>query len=338
MISVIYDMPKKLRTRKPKVLRRRNVKKRTGARSQARQIAALSRQVQSIVRRQFAKCHTTWQRGLAAIDNPASSIGTPYICPIPYVPCSAAGAASGTAQRFWTDNLNPAGNPFGKKVVFGLAENAAGSNEVYHTGGVIKYQMITNEPSLSKYSIFLIRPKKAMADALVKDRLMKSIASGGTVSGGDSFLTKDLDYVVHDPGTVLGLTQTYFGAQINRKYWDVLYKREVTLGQPGGYGGGTTDFPTATRVSDSTGGGSATSLTMASGSIKLPAGGMIKLADVERQEGGTNAAQATAWEVDYDQQTNESGCYLVIINNGVTTDGESCSMSMLVHDYYKAVA
>jgi len=217
-------MPKKLKTRKPKVLRRKNVKKRTGARSQARQIAAL------------------------------------------------------------------------------------------------------------------IRPKKHMADALVKDRLLKGIASGGTVAGGDSFLTKDLDYIVHDPGTILGLTQTFFGAQINRKYWDVLYKREVTLGQPGGFGGGTTDFPTATRVSDSAGGGSNSSLTMASGSIKLPAGGMIKLADVERQEGGTNASQATAWEVDYANQTNESGCYLVIINNGVSTDGESCSLSMIVHDYYKAVA
>ncbi len=330
-------MPKKLKTRKPKVLRRNNVKRRTGAKSQAKQIMALSRQVSGLTKRSFAKCHTTWQRGSAAIDRPVGSQGTPYVCPIPYVSCSPNGAVTGVPQRFWTDNLNPFGNPFGKNVVFGLPENAAGSDEIYHTGGIIKWQMTTNEPSLSKYSIFLIRPKRDMADQLVKDRKMKTIASGGTVPGGECFLTENLDYVVHNPGATLGLTQTYFGAQINRKYWDVLYKREVTLGLPGGYGGGGGDFPEATRTIDATGGGSPTSMSMAAGSIKLPAGGLIKLSAVEPQEGFMNAAQATAWEVNYDDQTNEAGAFLVIIGNGITTDGESASMSMIVHDYYKAV-
>jgi len=330
-------MPKRLRTGKPKVLRRKNVKRRTSAKSQSRQIMALSRQVSSITRRQFEKCHTTWQRGLAPIDRPATDQGTAYVCPIPYVPCTADGAASGVPQRFWTDNLNPFSNPFGKKVVFGLPENAAGSNEVYHTGGNIKYQILTNEPSLTKYTLFLIRPKKVHADQLVKDRKMKTIASGGIVAGGECFLTPDLDYIVHTPGALPGLTQSYFGAQMNRKYWDVLYTREIVLGQPGGLGGGTTDFPAATRTSNTTGGGSPTSVSMASGSIKIPAGGLIKLSAVEPQEGGTNASQATSWEVNYDDQTNEAGCYLVCINNGITTDGESANMSLLVHDYYKAV-
>lgn len=331
-------MPKRLRTGKPKVLRRKNVKRRTSAKSQSRQIMALSRQVSSITRRQFEKCHTTWQRALTPIDRAVTDQGTAYICPIPYVPCTAVGSATGAgSQRLWTDNLSPFTELYGKKVVFGLPENAAGSNEVYHTGGNIKYQITTNEPSLTKYSLFLIRPKKVHADQLVKDRKMKTIASGGTVPGGECFLTPDLDYVVHRPGTVLGLTQSFFGAQMNRKYWDVLYSREITLGQPGGLGGGTTDFPAATRTSNSTGGGSPNTVCMASGSIKLPAGGLIKLSAVEPQEGGTNAAQATSWEVNYDDQTNEASCYLVCINNGITTDGESANMALIVHDYYKAV-
>lgn len=324
-------MPKKLRSRKPKVLKRKNVKRRTGAKSQSRQIMALSRQVSSITRRQFESCHTTWQRALAPIDRPIASAGTPYVCPIPYVPCSPIGAVN-TGQSFWTDNLNPFVGAYGKKIVFGLPENAGGSNEVYHTGGNIKWQITTNEPSFGKYTLFLIRPKRALADQLSKDRKLKS----GAIFGSECFLTEDLDYVVHNPGAVAGLTQTYFGAQMNRKYWDVLYHKEIALGAPGGYGGGG-DFPTATPVRDLAGGTGSQTMMTRCGTIKLPAGGLIKNAQVESQEGGTNASQATSWEVPYSDQSNESGCYLVCINNGVTTDGESASMSLLVHDYYKAV-
>jgi len=331
----MLDMPKKLKSSKPKVLRRKNVKRRTGARSQSKQIMALSRQVSSITRRQFANCHTTWQRASEAIDRPVGDQGTAYVCPIPYVPCSPAGAVAG-GQSFWTDNLAPSVGSYGKKVVFGMPENAAGSNEVYHTGGVIKWQMTTNEPSLTKYSLFLIRPKKVYADQLAKDRQLKDSSTG--IFGGSCSLTEDLDYVIHNPGTALGLTQTYFGAQMNRKYWDVLYKREITLGTPGGYGGQLTDFPVALRTVNANSGGSNKSFAMASGSIKLPAGGLIKLSAVAPQQGGTNASQATSWEVEYADQTNESGVYLVCINNGITTDGESANLAMIVHDYYKAVA
>ena len=324
-------MPKRLRG-KPKVLKRKNVKRHIGARSQSRQIMALSRQVSSITRRQFANCHTTWQRALAPIDRGIGSIGEAYVCPIPYVPCSPTGAVAG-GQSFWTDNLAPSVGSYGKKVVFGLSENAAGSNLVYHTGGNIKWQITTNEASLSKYSMFLIRPKRIFADQLTKDRRLKS----GSIFGGEGYLTQDLDYIVHNPGAALGLTQTYFGAQMNRKYWDVLYHREITLGRPGGYGGSLVDFPISTAVADmGASGNPANTAATASGTIKLPAGGAIKNGQVESQGGGTNASQATGWEVPYSDQTNESGLYLVIVNNGVTTDGESAQMSMLVHDYYKA--
>ena len=324
-------MPKRLRSGKPKVLKRKNVRRHTGAKSQSRQIMALSRQVSNITKRQFASCHTTWQRASAAIDRDVGSQGTAYVCPIPYVPCSPTGAVAGS-QSFWTDNLAPTVGSYGKKVVFGLPENAAGSNEIYHTGGSIKWQMTTNEPSLTKYTLFLIRPKKVYADQLVKDRNLKS----GAIFGGSSSLTEDLDYIVHNPGAVAGLTQTYFGAQMNRKYWDVLYTRNVTLGTPGGYGGVPTDFPTGLRTVDATSGGSSTSMSMASGTIKLPAGGLVKLSAVAPQQGGTNASQATSWEVEYADQTNEAGVYLVCINNGITTDGESANLAMIVHDYYKA--
>lgn len=319
-------MPRKIR-KKPKVLRRRNIKKRIGARSQSRQIMALNRSLNALTRKQFAKVHTTWQRNMLTVEATTGGVQA-YICPVPYVPCNPDGASQPGGPVVWTDNLSIASQPtFSKKAVFGVAREAATSNEIYHTGGNIKWQMITNEPTFSKYYIFLVRPKKGMADQLVKDRQLKGFTTGNQL-GSAGELTQDLDYVVHEEGLTGG---TVFGAQMNPKYWSVLYRREVTLGR------NEAGAPDAEQIFNynAPGDPGRTGLT-ARGSIKLPAGGMIKNAAVQSQTGSGNSGQATSWEVGYGDQENEGGVYLVVINNGVAVDSQLCKFGFIVHDFYKA--
>lgn len=251
-----------------------------------------------------------------------------YICPIPYVPCNPDGANQPGGQVRWTDNLGLS-TGYEKRAVFGVAREAATSNEIYHTGGTIKWQIITNEPAFSKYSLFLVRPKKGMADQLIESRQLKQGTTLNPTAGFASFLQEDLDYIVHNEDITTGLTT--FGAQINSKYWSVLYKREITLGRNIA---GATDAQQIFNY-NAPGDAGTTGLTC-HGSIKIPAGGMIKNSAVLTQSGAGNASQATAWEVSYADQENDSGLYLICINNGITLDGEGAKLGFLVHDYYKA--
>lgn len=319
-------MPRFLRKSKPKVLRRKSIKKRTGAKAQSKQISALSRQVSSITRKQFAKVSTMWQRDLLSVETTTGGVNA-YICPIPYAPGNPLGTSSTGGTINWTDNLSLAAqSSFSKSTVFGVAREAATSNEIYHTGGTLKWQMTTNEPTLSKYYMFLIRPKKLMADQLVKDRLFKQGVLLNPTPGAGAVLQDQLDYIVHHEGLAGG---TLFGAQINRKYWDVLYKREITFG--------ATNVTGATvNVNYNAPGNFAHTGLTCRGTIKLPAGGHLKNAAVASQSGGTINAQATSWEVGYPDQENESGVYLVVINNGISLDGEAGKLGFIVQDYYKA--
>ena len=319
-------MPRKLRSRKPRTLKNRNVKRKTGRYAQSKQIMALSKQVSAIRKKQFAKVHTVWQRNMLSVETVTGNVQA-YICPIPYVPCNPDGASQPGGQVGWTDNLG-LGSAFEKKAVFGVAREAATSNEIYHTGGVIKWQAVTNEPTFSKYSLFLIRPKRAMADQLVESRKLKQGALLNPTAGFASFLQEDLDYIVHSEG-LTGATS--FGAQINSKYWSVLYKREFTLGR------NTAGAADAQQIFNYNAQGDAgTTALTCHGTIKLPAGGMVKNSAVLTQSGSGNASQATAWEVSYADQENDAGLYLVCINNGISLDGQQCELGFLVHDYYKA--
>lgn len=311
-------------TRKPKVLRRKNIRRRTGGKAQSKQIMALSRQVSSLTKRSFNTCTTKWIRENATVETIAGG-GYAYICPIPYVPCNPTGAATGNTPTTWTDNLSlPPQTTFSKKIIFGISNEAQTSNEIYHTGGKIKYQFLNSEPSLTKLGLFLIRPKKKLADQLVKDRLLKVGSVLNPTLGFAGYLNQGLDYEVHngDGGNV----KTMFGSQINPKYWDVLYKREITMGHPNATNTGQNVNPANTRP--------ANNALIASGTIRLPAGGMIKNSSVSSQSGPTPAA--TGWEVGYGDQTNENSCYLVCINNGASIEGETISLGFMVTDYYKA--
>lgn len=310
-------------TRKPKVLRKKNIARRTGAKAQSKQIMALSKQVNSLTKRSYNSCSTKWIRNNLTVET-VSGAGYAYVCPIPYAPCNPAGAATGSLPTPFTDNLSLAAQPtYTKKIIFGISQEAQTSNEIYHTGGRIKYQLINSEPSLTKLGLFLIRPKRKLADQLIKDRLLKQGSALNPTLGFAGFLNQGLDYEVHN-GTG-GSENTMFGSQINPKYWDVLYKREITFGHAGASAITGNVNPANTAPANNS--------IMASGSIRLPAGGVIRNSAVASQTGPR--PEATGWEVEYGDQTNENSCYLVCINNGALADGQTVTLGFMVTDYYK---
>jgi len=186
----------------------------------------------------------------------------------------------------------------------------------------------TDNLSLAAQSFFSKKAVFGVArEAAIKDRAFKQGTALNPTLGKAAFLTPDLDYVVHTENA----TNTVFGAQVNRKYWDVLYSKEITFGRnPAG-------SPQAEQVFNYNAPGSAALTPLTDrGTIPLPAGGMIKNVSFASQTGGGNASQATSWEVGYGDQENETGCYLICVNNGATIDGADTKLGFIVHDYYKA--
>lgn len=311
--------------RKYNRLSRKNIRRRTSAKAQSRQLSALTRKVNKVTRDNTEKMVTSWSRNQIAIQSLATS-GYPFICPIPYHcmdPFDKLAPGTGETNK-WHDNLQLATQPtYTKGFQFGYSDAAVNSNSLEHTGGVIKWQMASTEPDYSKVSLFLIRPKKGLADQLTDDRRM--LGSGAHPFGpDDACLEPAQDYTMNvGAGAAQGAPTTYFGATFNRKYWDVLYHREIAFGHPNAQG-----FAGNASANNSTPKNNA---LVATGTIKLPAGGKIKSAS-----DGLNVPQCSAIQLGIADQRNENACYLVAIQNGVTADLEQITLGLLVLDYYKA--
>ncbi len=80
---------------------------------------------------------------------------------------------------------------------------------------------------------------------------------------------------------------------------------------------------------------------IATGSIKLKAGGVIKCFNNQALDvAGANDRgfkPVNASQIGYIDERNENTQYLVIINNGVSADLETVNLSLLCKDYYKVV-
>ena len=123
--------------KKPKTLRKKNINRRTGARAQSKQIAALSKTVSSLTKRSYVPVTTKWIRNNLSVDGlvaPTESFA--YVCPIPFAPNNPAGSNTGANPTLFTDNLGL--QAYGKQIIFGVSQEAQTSNEVYHTGGRLK--------------------------------------------------------------------------------------------------------------------------------------------------------------------------------------------------------
>lgn len=303
---------------------------RSGSSSNRRAISTLTRKVNKITRENTEKIVTTWSRSQLPIQTLATS-GYPYVCPIPYNPMDpldTQNPGQGITTQ-WRDNLAISVQPyFTKEFQFGHSAAALNSNHLRHTGGTLKWQMSSSEPDYSKVTLALIRPKKAVADQLTADRELLGdgdVPYGPTGSSGHGGINLGEDYAVHlaaGASSTTGTPTTYFGCTINRKYWDVLYQRELSFGHPGAQG-----FAQNANANNSS---PANNAIVHTGTIKLPAGGDIR--SVSRSVSETDEAV----QLGLLDQRNENSLYLIAIQNGVTADLEEITMGFIVMDYYSA--
>ncbi len=315
--------------KKPKALKRKNIKRRTGARAQAKQINALSTQVSKLVKTQFESIATVWNRNDLSVDSLISGT-TAYICPLPkaMMNCYNQNTLETTGladQRLsWSDNLGIAAQPTYKKgPIFGSSTAARNSQEIHHTGGILKYRFISQEPSFSTYSLFVISPRKKQADQLITDRQLKGENTFGTAGIGAA-LSEGIDYITHPD---------LMGTVFNSKMWRVDAKRSINFSHPGGSKLADNVNPANTDPRNNS--------VIAEGTIRLKPGGVIKCFNKQNLNSAGNPDMGVqplnASQIGYIDEQNEKTQYLVVVNNGVSADLETVNLSLLVTDYYKAV-
>ena len=73
--------------KRKKVLRGKNIKRRTGAKAQSKQILTLSKQVGKLTKTQFETVQTVWNRNDLSVDSLGAGT-TAYICPLPKSMCN----------------------------------------------------------------------------------------------------------------------------------------------------------------------------------------------------------------------------------------------------------
>ncbi len=311
--------------KKPRVLKRKNIKRRTGAKAQSKQIVALSKQLGSLTRTQFETVQTVWSRNNLSVDQTTGGIKA-YICPLPKSMCNCFNQptldTNGlTDKRLkWTDNLVIAAQPFYQKSpIFSSSDAARNSPEAHHMGGVLKWRLVSDEPSFSTYSIFVISPKSRQADQLITDRNLKGTTGGHNPGSGADLMVRQ-DYVTHPD---------VMGTMINKKFWNIDYQREVNFSHPGGANQATNVNPANTNPLNNA--------VIATGSIKLKPGGVIKCFNQQAFDENLKNFPVSASQIGYVDEKNEKTQYLVIVNNGVSADLETVNLSLLVKDYYKVV-
>lgn len=314
-------------SKKPKVLRRKNIKRKTGAKSQAKQIMALSRQVSTLAKVTSTSFNTVWQRGTYPIDT-LTSTGKAFVCPIPYAPCNPYNSGDTGTSRNFSDNLSVASQPsYVKSTLFTNPNSIKGCSKIYCNGGVIKWQMSSKEPSYSKITLALIRPKNLVADQVTDNRGLKGNTTGAA-PGSAANLVNGVDYTCHT-GLGDGEPSTFFGCLWNKRIWDVLYSREVAFSSPKNSEGLTSVTAPQLNSSPMNNG------QIATGTIRLPKAGMIMNKAV-RSDGDPSGA-TNCLETGFLDSRNERECYLVAVQNGVSADGETINLGFRVLNYYTAL-
>ena len=312
--------------RKRATLAPKNIKRRTGARAQSKQIASLSRKVNVLTRSNFETFSTQWTRLNLPIET-ATGPGTPYVCPIVQNPCAPFAQSLATADvAQWRDSLAIAAQPrFEKNQCFTASKAAQESPCLYHKGTTIKWQMFCNEPRTTKVAIMVVSPKKGVATQIIADNQLNIGPVPFGPRDGNVNFALGTDYVLH-PGTGSSLApDTTFGVLVNLKRWDVHYKTERTFGVP--LLGADGESIVQTTIPDG-----ANNSNTACGTIKLP--GIGKIVSVSKAD--TGDALSRACQLGIVDQKAHSMKYLVCITNGVVSDSESVTLGMNVLDTYKA--
>ncbi|AXH79543.1 MAG: hypothetical protein [Circular genetic element sp.] len=316
--------------RKPKVLKGKAIKRKTGAKAQSKQIAALSKCVSSLTKSNYETVQTIWNRNNIAVDPLVGGVNA-FVCPIPKSMCNCFSQSTldtvgdNDVRIPWSDNLGLAAQPtYRKNPIFGSSEAARNSPEANHMGGVLKWRLISDEPSFSTYTVALLSPKSRQADQLITDRNLKGSKASPLAAGSKANLVEGVDFETHPD---------VMGSQFNTKFWNVDYYREVNFSHPGSTSQQTTAQANNTNPKNNA--------IIAQGTIKLKPGGVLKCFNNQsfKSSGSPDLGlePMNASQIGYVDEKNEKLQYLVIINNGVSADLETVNLSLLVRDYYKMV-
>ncbi len=315
--------------RKPRVLKRKNIKRRTGAKAQSKQITALSKQITSLTKSNYETVQTIWNRNNLSVDPSLGGINA-YVCPIPKSMCNCFSQSTldtegdNDVRIAWSDNLGIAAQQtYRKNPIFGSSEAARNSPEANHMGGILKWRLISDEPAFSTYTIALLSPRKRQADQLITDRNLKG-AKSGLGPGSKALLVEGTDYETHPD---------VMGTQFNKKFWRIDAYKEVNFSHPGSTSQQTTAQANNTNPKNNA--------IIAQGTFKLKPGGVIKCfnqqSSIVPASPDLGVKPANASQIGYVDERNENIQYLVVVNNGVSTDLETVNLSLLVRDYYKMV-
>ena len=312
--------------KKPRALKTKNIRRSTGAKAQSKQIVALSKQVTSLTKSNYETVQTVWFRNNLSVDTALGGTGA-YVCPIPksmgncFNQSTIDTAGLSDRRLKWADNLVIAAQTFYQKTaIFGSSDAARNSPESTHMGGVLKWRLSNMEPSFSTYSIYLLSPKSRQADQLITDRRLKG-TTGGHNPGSGAVLNEFQDFITHPD---------VMGTQVNKKYWNIDYHREVNFGHPG-----SSSLQTTAQANNTS---PLNNALIATGSIKLKPGGVLRC--FNKQENNTERIgrlPVNASQIGYVDEKNEKLQYLVIVNNGVSVDTQTVNLALLVRDYYKMV-
>lgn len=313
--------------KKPRVLKRKNIKRRTGAKAQASQIVALSKQVSSLTKTNYERVRTVWTRNNLSVDELLPGDINAYVCPLPKTMCNCyeqptiANQALAEKRIGFSDNLAIAAQPiYYKTPIFNASAAAQKSPEATHTGGVLHWRLESSEESaFSTYSVFVVSPKKKQADQLITDRSLKGFGSSGA-GGKAGKMFRNTDYVTHP---------NVFGTEFCRKYWNIDYHREVNFSHPGGTNIAGNVNPANTDPKNNS--------IIATGRVKLKPGGQIRCFNLQNPTGAANTQTISASQLGLQDERNENMQFLVIVNNGVGADLETVNLSLLVKDDYQMV-
>lgn len=313
--------------RKPRVLKRKNIKRKTSAGAQAKQISALSKQVTNLTKTNYERVRTVWTRNNLSVDELLPGDINAYVCPLPKTMCNCfeqptiANQALAEKRIGFSDNLTIAAQPiYYKKPIFNSSAAAQKSPEATHTGGVLHWRLESSEESaFSTYSVFVVSPKKKQADQLITDRSLKGFGNAGAAAAAGRMF-KDTDYTTHP---------NIFGTEFNKKYWTVDYHREVNFSHPGGTNIAGNVNPANTNPKNNA--------IIATGKVRLKPGGQIKCFNLQAPTGNANTQTISASQLGLLDERCENMQFLVIVNNGIGIDTETVNLSLLVKDEYQMV-
>lgn len=311
---------------RPKALKGRNIRRRTGARAQSKQIAALSTQVAKLSKQTVCRFALAWQKKNESVEPVSSSIGNQaYILPVPTGPCDPFVSSTTNPQgaNTWTDNRYGQNQTTYRKVpIFGIPTQVKSAKHIQHMGSKLMWQLTSTENDFSKLTIALIKPKRKYADQLTIDRLLVT----GNVPGELATISTNLDFMAFDGGA--GSTGqesvTMHSVVFDRTKWDVIHKREVAFSHPGATQISGNVNPANTRPKNNA--------IIKTGTFYVPKAKNVVRNVSKRVDGSQNPVNAIGTGVL--DESNEDRCYLVVIGNGNRVDAATISLSCITYDYY----